>query len=291
MRCSRCRHTWLQDPPESEVPAEPAEGDDLADIFDEEPALPVVPAETRSKQPPPDPVDIAETSTRTAETQPETDAEPATAETDAEADLPPESPAAVSGVQAPARTPEQPPPSEMADRELAQILDEDPVPMLRNISNLGPPAEEDAGPRHPWVKWLVLVLMLAGLALAMIRYETAIVRVWPPAQQLYHWIEQARQLVVGKKFVLRIGDVKSEQVRESGRPVLMVSGTVTNAGKMPAEVPVLLVKLLDEKGATIYQWQVPPARDRLEPGAVMPFSSRLPNPDARGRRLVVTFVN
>ena len=45
----------------------------------------------------------------------------------------------------------------------------------------------------------------------------------------------------------------------------------------------------EQARAWLYDWQVPLARNELEAGGSLSFTSRLPNPNKKGRKLAVRF--
>ncbi|WP_421850255.1 MJ0042-type zinc finger domain-containing protein [Novosphingobium sp.] len=52
----------------------------------------------------------------------------------------------------------------------------------------------------------------------------------------------------------------------NGTEYFGASGTVTNVGKQPQEVPPILIVLRDAKDKVVYTWDVTPPRDMLKPG-------------------------
>lgn len=52
----------------------------------------------------------------------------------------------------------------------------------------------------------------------------------------------------------------------NGTEYFGASGTVTNVGKQPQEVPSILIVLRDAKDKIVYTWDVSPPRDVLKPG-------------------------
>jgi hypothetical protein len=52
----------------------------------------------------------------------------------------------------------------------------------------------------------------------------------------------------------------------NGTEYFGASGTVTNVGKQPQEVPPILIVLRDAKDKVVYTWDVTPPRESLKPG-------------------------
>jgi hypothetical protein len=52
----------------------------------------------------------------------------------------------------------------------------------------------------------------------------------------------------------------------NGTEYFGASGTVTNVGKQPQEVPPILIVLRDAKDKVVYTWDVSPPRELVKPG-------------------------
>ena len=60
---------------------------------------------------------------------------------------------------------------------------------------------------------------------------------------------------------------------ESGNALLTVAGQITNPSDAPQRVPAIRAELHDEGGRVIYDWQISPPVDELQPGQSASFSS------------------
>ena len=88
---------------------------------------------------------------------------------------------------------------------------------------------------------------------------------------------------------LDIRDVKSSREVEGGVDVLVVRGVVANVTEEDRMVPMIRIALYDSAGEEVQHVIAPPLKNRLQPGATIGFSAKLPEPSALARRLEVTF--
>ena len=170
---------------------------------------------------------------------------------------------------------------------------EDPLPegdaIGRVVRDLGDVAGDDGDggrSRREWLGWLALLVVVAALVATLIVYEERIVRVWPPAYKLYETVDSWLEEDI---FGLEIAGVTVERQIKANRNVLLIKGEVVNVSKQVKQVPRLKVLLFSSKGAEIYFWTVTLARERLEPGQRVAFSTQLPNPPEAAVRWKVIF--
>ena len=137
-----------------------------------------------------------------------------------------------------------------------------------------------------WTGWLILVLVLIAFGGASLFYQQKIVEFWPPAGQLFGLIGVTPE---PETFGLAIQNVKWEHKRQTGQPVLVVLGEVTNISDKPQPVPRLRVVIRDEQDQRLFRWTITTVLNNLQPGEITKFSTRLANPPRGARRLAVTF--
>lgn len=88
---------------------------------------------------------------------------------------------------------------------------------------------------------------------------------------------------------LEFKDVKIGSEIHDGVPVLVVEGTIVNEVAMAVDVPRLRFALRNASGAELYTWTAQPSQAVLQPGARLPFRSRLASPPAEGHDVQVRF--
>ena len=137
-----------------------------------------------------------------------------------------------------------------------------------------------------WTGWFILVLVLIVFGGAGLFYQQKIVEFWPPAGQLFGLIGVTPE---PETFGLAIQNVKWEHKRQTGQPILVVLGEVTNISDKPQPVPRLRVVIRDEQDQRLFRWTVTTVLNNLQPGEITKFSTRLANPPQGARRLAVTF--
>ena len=179
---------------------------------------------------------------------------------------------------------QQPPQSVPAD--MAPFLSGEGPPIARGVEM---PSEVRPRGRRRWgvmLGWVLFVIVLAGLAGAIMFGRQEIVAQWPPAERLYALVEMSSELP-GAGFELR--NVNSTRGEDAGVPLLVVKGELANVSSEIRDVPGLLAVLHDDDGKAIRQWPVDIAELRLLPGEVAQFESSVRNPPGAATRLTIDF--
>lgn len=128
--------------------------------------------------------------------------------------------------------------------------------------------------------------LVAGLAalVGLAQYRNSVVAAFPGTASLY----ALAHMPVNRRGLAFEG-VQTSAASEGGAPVLVLSGEIRNVTRTAVPVPALRLAIRDENGAEIYGWTAAPGKSVLEPGASMPFKSRLASPPAEGRSVLVRF--
>jgi predicted Zn finger-like uncharacterized protein len=226
VRCAKCRHSWFQQGPD--LPARPeANGSAVASA---EPAAP--PSRPRTPQP--------------AATGAEGAADPQDAHLQ---DNGPQD----YGPQDDGQVPEPPvvprPVPRNKDAAFAETASrfehEPPFRPRRNMAKL----------------WTIAAGLFALLVVALIGLAT-----W---FGLPAWLPSAQSTFGAGQPDLVLAFPAERQDRRTlpnGTEYFGASGTVTNVGKDPRDVPPILIVLRDAKDRVVYTWDVAPPRDSLKPG-------------------------
>ena len=130
---------------------------------------------------------------------------------------------------------------------------------------------------------VAIAAMLVACA-ALIGLRKDVVRHAPQTASLYASIGLPVNLR-GLEFT----EVKIGNEIHDGVSVLVVEGAVVNRVAMPVDVPRLRFALRNASGAELYSWTAQPGQPVLEPGARLPFRSRLASPPAEGHDVQVRF--
>lgn len=137
------------------------------------------------------------------------------------------------------------------------------------------------------VGWVVLMVIIVGVAAGGLFGRDMIIAAWPPAAKLYETIGLGDP---EPGFGLALGDIKSSQKQEGGKNILIITGTISNISEAPQPVPKLRGALLDAKRKPIHDWIFDPPKAQLGAAEKTEFSTRVPNPPATARGLAVTFM-
>lgn len=285
VQCHNCGYSWYQNPvqaaPPPPPPPQPA-------AMAEQPPIAKAPVPEPEPMPEPEPAPEGE-----AETASEGEAEEA-AEPVAEGDaLSPEQLDEMFGedtetdpFQSLADTE---PPADDADEEvdLENIPDPEPIPQVFSPEKDDPIDGKgmDKGGKGKIIGIAAVVVVIALGAGAFFGRSFIIDR-WPGAADTY-----SRAGLGGDELGagLDIRDVKSSREVEAGVDVLVVRGVVANITEEDRMVPIIRVALYDGDGEEVQHVFAPPLKNRLQPGATIGFSVKLPEPSALARRLEVTF--
>jgi hypothetical protein len=132
--------------------------------------------------------------------------------------------------------------------------------------------------------WIGLFAVLGLIVWGAIRYRDAIADVWPQTLSLYASLglpANAR----GPAFE----SVSYRREIQAGQPVLIVNGTLVNAGARETAVPQIQVVLTDSRQRSVDRWVFSPPQLRLKPAAHMTFTTRRVNPPSSARHLDIHF--
>jgi predicted Zn finger-like uncharacterized protein len=88
---------------------------------------------------------------------------------------------------------------------------------------------------------------------------------------------------------LTLANVTIGRETSDGVPVLVIDGTIVNSVSTPVEIPQLRFAVQNAAGAEIYSWMATPTQRTLEPGATLPFRTRLASPPDNGHNVQVRF--
>lgn len=128
----------------------------------------------------------------------------------------------------------------------------------------------------------LLALMLVGGVVL----RTDLVRLFPDLAGAYEAIGLGVN-VVGLEF----RDVKTLLARQNGAETLQVDARIFSVAPGKVGVPSVLVTLLSEADAPVYQWTVAPKNSSMQPGEIMEFSSQLTMPPAGASRIRLSFTH
>jgi predicted Zn finger-like uncharacterized protein len=156
-----------------------------------------------------------------------------------------------------------------------------PIPPGSNL-----PALTAQRPRRGAAGWLLLLLLVALLVVGAVAGRDRIVKAWPPAARLY---TQLGMPVEAPGSGLELRNITYSRETDGDATVLVVAGQVANVSKEPKDVPLLQGMLHDAHDKEVQQWNFPAKDNKLAPGAVTSFETRLRSPPADATGLVIGF--
>ena len=181
-------------------------------------------------------------------------------------------------------------PADDADEEvdLEDIPDPEPIPQVFSPDHDDSIDDDDLkkGGKGKVIGIAAAVVVVIVLGAGAFFGRSLIVDLWPGAADIYSMVGLwGEELGAG----LDIRDVKSSREVEGGVDVLVVRGVVANVTEEDRMVPMIRIALYDSAGEEVQHVIAPPLKNRLQPGATIGFSAKLPEPSALARRLEVTF--
>jgi predicted Zn finger-like uncharacterized protein len=138
---------------------------------------------------------------------------------------------------------------------------------------------------YPVVRMVAVLLLVAMLAGGWM-FRTDIVRALPDMAGVYAAIGMPVN-VVGLEF----SDVTTLTTRRGEEAALTVKAKIRAVSGRRMSIPPVVVTLLDEHGASVYEWSVMPPAPDVAPGEVVELSAELAAPPAAARELRLTFAD
>ncbi|MFN4282929.1 MAG: MJ0042-type zinc finger domain-containing protein [Alphaproteobacteria bacterium] len=135
------------------------------------------------------------------------------------------------------------------------------------------------------IAWMVLILIVAGLAAGVVLGRHEIVAAWPPAAKLYELAGFAGE-ELGNGLELR--NVASASRSEDGVAVLAIEGEVANISSAARDVPTMRA-IIKDGDREVRSWTFKAAQARLLPGESASFVTSLRDPPANATGLTITF--
>ena len=138
--------------------------------------------------------------------------------------------------------------------------------------------------RRPFNPLPAILLILVCTVAALFAWRKDIVRHAPQMASLYG--------ALGMQINLRglsFTDIKITNDVYDSVPVIVVEGVIVSHSNMAVDVPRLRFAVQNAAGHEVYTWTSVPAQPVLEPGARLPFRSRLASPPPDARNIVVRF--
>jgi predicted Zn finger-like uncharacterized protein len=127
-----------------------------------------------------------------------------------------------------------------------------------------------------------LLLLIAGAVV----FRTEIVRQFPDLAGAYEAVG-LRVNVVG----LELHDVTTLMTLRNGSNVMQVDARIFNVAGRRVRVPPVVVTLVDDSGAPLYEWSVAPEARELEAGEVTDVTTQLTAPPQGATRVRLAFTD
>lgn len=133
---------------------------------------------------------------------------------------------------------------------------------------------------------LAALVALAVLLVAGFTLRVELVRTFPALAGLYASIGLPVN-VLGLEFT----DAKTLKTLRDGKAVMTITAKIRAVGGRTVPVPPVLVSLLNDAGATVYEWTAAPTSPDMQPGEVLDFSTDVNSPPDTATRVRLSFTN
>lgn len=131
---------------------------------------------------------------------------------------------------------------------------------------------------------LAALLVLVALPLVGFFFRIELVRTFPSLAGLYASIG-LNVNVTGLEFA----DAKTLKTLRNGKTVMTISAKIRSIAGQTVPVPPVLVSLLNDSGATLYEWTAAPQAPDMEPGEALDFSTEVNSPPDGATRVRLSF--
>ena len=161
-------------------------------------------------------------------------------------------------------------------------------PLFRPRTARGPVRKPPPKPQRSWgalIAWGSFAAVLIAVVASTVLLRGMIMNMWPPATQLYQLVG----LGAPKVQPLQFGDPVAAWEVDGNTNVIVVTGMITNITDATQPVPKLRGSLLDARDPPreLFTWTFDPPTQHLDAGATMNYATRVPNPPAATRRVLV----
>lgn len=134
--------------------------------------------------------------------------------------------------------------------------------------------------------WLTGFGVFAATAAGLVIFREDVVQAWPRTASFY----KLAGLDVNR-FGLSIADESARRSFDGTTPVLTVTANIVNESDEPREAPLVRISLRDEAGVELHAWTDMLEVASIEPGASIPFMSKIVAPPIETFTLFVTFTD
>ncbi len=145
------------------------------------------------------------------------------------------------------------------------------------------PARRDRG-----MAWAILAGFVVALASGAYFGRQYVVDTWPPASRLYALL--GVPVLPVNRLGFELANLTQVTENEAGVAVLKITGDIVNITDEARPAPRVRIGIRDGSAKEIHHWTAAPLAAKVAPGGVTSFVTRLENPPAEARDMLLTLI-
>ncbi len=142
--------------------------------------------------------------------------------------------------------------------------------------------------RERVMAWATLAGFVVALVLGGYFGRQLVVDTWPPASRIYALL--GVPVLPVNRLGFELTNLSQVTENEAGVAVLKITGDIVNITDQARPAPRVRIGIRDESAKEIHHWTAAPLAAKVAPGGVTSFVTRLENPPAEARDMLLTLV-
>ena len=161
---------------------------------------------------------------------------------------------------------------------------ETPLPEADAFTPVETPLKETA--YGIWLSGLALIVLMGAVLLTFWMGRFYLARRFPVMRQVYQAVG-IDAVVAGEGLDFK--DTVFDVIFEQGVPVMLIRGNVINTGSVVLDVPFIHFVLFDGADRSVQEQTIVPIKEKIEPGEILPFETKVKPVRTTVRRVDITF--
>jgi predicted Zn finger-like uncharacterized protein len=142
--------------------------------------------------------------------------------------------------------------------------------------------------RERTMAWATLAAFAVALVLGGYFGRQLVVDAWPPASRIYALL--GVPVLPVNRLGFELANLRQVTETEAGVAVLKITGDIVNITDEARPAPRVRIGIRDKSAKEIHHWTAAPLAVKVAAGGVTSFATRLENPPAEARDMLLTLV-